>query len=352
MTRTHAFADPAQRALEAAMTRTDEGIDVCTTGLGNLPETASGRVDEIASLAMNEVLSDAETRFDAIYLPYPRHTHMQLQMDRVRLHGLKVRDAGGMSPMRGLRILGPTGSGKTTGVQEYLAHLERSGRYGEGRMPMIYVRLRKRATWPKVLRAILKKFGDRHARRRDEDELVEQVRNCIERAGVELIVIDECQHLKNLSNDSMIVTDELKVFLDESVLPVIFVGTDDAKPMFDANPELCGRLGEPVDLVPLTVADIDLFGEFMKRLDRRMLDLDLTSELSRLNDPARLLNLLSASGGVIGMAYRIVRAALLISISREADRIDDYDLALAVDRWAIPAKVCKSNPFLIERRAA
>jgi hypothetical protein len=293
---------------------------------------------------MNEVLADAEDAFDGIYLPYPRHTQMQLLMDRVRLHGLKANG----KPMRGMRVLGPTGSGKTTGIEEYAAHLARSNKYGPGRVPLLYIRLRKKTSVSRVLRSIVQKFGDRHAGRRDEEELNEQVRNCIDRAGVELLVLDECQHLKNLSNDSLEVTDQFKVFLDDSIVPVVFVGTYDAKPMFTANPELSGRLGNSVDLAPLrpTVAeDVALFAEFMRRLDRAMMERDLVQELSGLDDDYVIRCLFQASNGVIGMAYRIVRAAMLIAISREADYVEAYDLSLAVDRWAIPSDVCKSNPF-------
>jgi hypothetical protein len=42
--------------------------------------------------------------------------------------------------------------------------------------------------------------------------------------------------------------------------------------------------------------------------------------------------------------------ALEIALSRSATRIERYDLALAVDRWAIPNGLTRSNPFLKEGR--
>ena len=200
-----------------------------------------------------------------------------------------------------------------------------------------------------MLRAIVGKFGGRHASSRKDEEFYEQVRNRRTRASVKIIVLDECQHLKNLSNDSMQVTDQLKVFLDESIVPVVFSATYDADPMFEANTELCGRLADTIDQKPLDPEDdddVELFGQFMTRLDAEMVKRKLVPKPSGLGDNYQVTCLMLASKGVIGMAYRIVQAALLIAIARDADYVEPYDLALAVSRWAIPNKVCKSNPFL------
>ena len=345
MTKATTFADPAEAKLRKTMSAATAKVIGHARKMDEPPAHRTGKLEGQESLSMNEILTDAEVSFDEIYLPYPRHTKMQIAMDRVRLHGTK---ANGM-PMRGLRVTGPTGSGKTTGIEEYIAFLMRSGRYDAGMVPVLYIRLHKKTTLTKVLRAIVGKFGDRHASSRKDEELYEQVRNCLTRAGVQLIVLDECQHLKNLSNDSMQVTDQFKVFLDESIVPVVFSGTYDADPMFDANKELCGRLAETVDLKPLNAEDDDdvaLFTEFMRRLDEKMVERKLVDESSKLDADYQVTCLMLASKGVIGMAYRIVREALLIAIAREADHVEAYDLALAVNRWAIPNKVCKSNPFL------
>ncbi len=169
----------------------------------------TGRADEENSLAMNDVLTDVEAAFDAIYLNYPCHKHMQLAIDRIRLHGIKVRGTG--QPMRGLLVTGPTRLGQDDRHRENTSPISsRSDAYADGRMPLLYLRLRKKVTVLKLLRAILAKFGDRYARKRDEDELIEQVRNCIERAGVEVIVIDEVSTLRNRSTDNLEVTDQLK----------------------------------------------------------------------------------------------------------------------------------------------
>ena len=346
------FQQPAEKALTTALANafarqqnTPTGSDADPAVV--LPDLTTGKADEESSRAMNDVMTDVEARFDEIYLNYPRHKQMQLAIDRIRLHGIKVGGTG--KPMRGLLVTGPSGSGKTTGIEEYVAHLIREGAYVEGRMPVLYLRLRKKVTVIKLLRAILAKFGDRHARRRDEDELIEQVRNCIERAGVEVIVIDECQHLRNKSTDNLEVTDQLKTFLDDCIAPVVFVGVKEAQEMFDENLQLAGRCAEPVRLAPLNPADradVALLTRFLELLDRQIVERKLTTRSSSLGSSYNVTCLHLASAGVIGQAYRIVRAALLIATSRGALFVEAYDLSLAVERWAMRNKVCTTNPFL------
>lgn len=342
------FQEPAERALSAALANANARQLISQADSAVImPDLTTGKADEENSRAMNDVITDVEARFDEIYLNYPRHKQMQLAIDRIRLHGIKVK--GSNRPMRGLLITGPTGSGKTTGIEEYVAHLVREGAYADGRMPVLYLRLRKKVTVIKLLRAILAKFGDRHARRRDEDELIEQVRNCIERAGVEVIVIDECQHLRNKSTDNLEVTDQLKTFLDDCIAPVVFVGINEAQEMFDENLQLAGRCADPVSLTPLQLtkdADVALLTKFLELLDEQMVQRSLTNRASSLNSPYIVTCLHLASAGVIGQAYRIVRAALLIATSRGALFVEAYDLSLAVERWAMRNKVCTNNPFL------
>jgi hypothetical protein len=336
------LSERAENSLEKALAAAMANKAPAMAGSPLAHET--GNMDEVLSLDMNEVLTDAEKAFDGIYLNYPRHKLMQIAIDKVMRHGMKAAGA----PMRGLRVSGPTGSGKTTGIEQYVAHIIQRGEFPAGSTPVLYIRLRKKTSVTKVLRSIVRKFGDRHSKSRDEDELNEQVRNTISRAGIKLIVLDECQHLKNLSNDSMEVTDAFKVFLDDSIVPVIFVGTNDADPMFQANPELCGRLGSPIDLKPLRWNDGDdmaSFEEFLNQLDAEMVKRDLVTRASGLGSHYNVACLYLASGGVIGMAYRIVREAMLIAIARDAEYVEHYDLALATKRWAVENKVTKANPF-------
>ena len=50
---------------------------------------------------------------------------------------------------------------------------------------------------------------------------------------------------------------------------------------------------------------------------------------------------------MVGRVSRLAQAALEIAIRRGAARLEPYDLAEAVDRWAIPQAFVESNPFRV-----
>jgi hypothetical protein len=72
---------------------------------------------------------------------------------------------------------------------------------------------------------------------------------------------------------------------------------------------------------------------------------DILPEPSCLGEAGLLAGLFEVSQGVVGRVSRLFLAALDIAIRRGATRLELYDLALAVDRWAIPQAFAKTNPF-------
>src|SRR3546814_20551539 len=58
------------------------------------------------------------------------------------------------------------------------------------------------------------------------------------RMGVELLVVDEIQHLRREGNDVNDVTDALKRWLDAGSVPLVLVGNMDSQPFFERNKQL------------------------------------------------------------------------------------------------------------------
>ena len=125
------------------------------------------------------------------------------------------------------------------------------------------------------------------------------------------------------------------------------MGTLEARPLFERNLQLNGRLLPPGDLQVLTtsVDDQKLLRGFCRQLDIQIVEKGLLPKRSNLEDPKILASLYEVSGGVIGRVVRLTHAALESALRRGADWIETYDLALAVDRWAIPQGFVKRNPF-------
>src|SRR3546814_20081983 len=97
----------------------------------------------------------------------------------------------------------------------------------------------------------------------------------LRRLGVELLVVDEIQHLRREGNDVNDVTDALKRWLDAGSVPLVLVGNMDSQPFFERNKQLCARLGTPLDLSPLAASkqrDAIHFKAFCSRYDDKLVE--------------------------------------------------------------------------------
>lgn len=305
-------------------------------------EPVSGSKLESHSAEMNGVVAAKSAAFRRVYLPYPPHTHIHRRCDYLIQLGRATRGY----PQQGFRVLAPSGSGKSAVALAYKAIVELEKPATETCKPIIYVMLESDTTTKRLMISILKKFGDKHAERGTEIELKSRVLLAFERFGTVLLIIDEVQHLRRSGGAN--VTDVLKRFLDDGVVPILFLGTDDAGPMLDGNIQFSSRLLEPCDLTPLdrnSSEDRALLRQFVKSLDLQLVADGLIAQPAGLDHSWILGCLHEISAGVIGRISRLLLIALESALRRGASCIEVYDLALATDRWAIPNTAATRNPF-------
>jgi hypothetical protein len=253
-----------------------------------------------------------------------------------------------------MRALGPSGSGKTSAIMAFIRRFLATTPRTADRVPIVFVTLERTATSKRLMISILEYFGDSYSSRGTEQSLKMRVKACFERFGTELLIIDEIQHLNYRNSERSDVTDSLKRLLDDGVVPIVFLGTDEANDLFTKNVQLGGRLISPCDFKPLDLrqsADRALLAGYVTLLDQALVDKGIFQELSHLEDPFVLRCLDAVADGVIGRVSRLLEIALEIALRRGATRIEKYDLALAVDRWAIPNGLTATNPFLRDETA-
>lgn len=293
---------------------------------------------------LNDRVAEKLDRFKSVFVPYPKHVELHDRCDY--LQKLGRRSIG--KPQMGLRVLAPSGSGKSTAAEAYMNLVQRRRPRTPTFVPILKIDLERGSTSKKLMMSILDKFGDPYASHGNELTLKRRAFACFERFKTELLIVDEVQHLNfrnGLKND---VTDTLKGMLDGGVVPMVFLGTEDAEQMFRRNLQLNGRLLAPCDLLPLDSRNADdrrLFAAFVGRLEQAVVDCDVLPEPSGLGEAGLLPGLFEVSQGIVGRVSRLFQAALEIAIRRRASRLEAYDLALAVDRWAIPQSFVKTNPI-------
>jgi Bacterial TniB protein len=293
---------------------------------------------------LNDEAADMVARFRSVFIPYPPHISLHGRLDYLQKIGRRTRG----EPQMGLRVLGPSGSGKSTAAKAYIHLVETRRPRTPENVPVIKVDLERHTTSKKLMVLILEAFHDPYASYGNELTLKRRVLTCFERFGTELLIVDEVQHLNyrnGLRND---VTDTLKGMLDTGLVPIAFLGTDEALPMFRRNLQLNGRLLPPCDLHPLRVRsgqDQKLFAGYVTRLDQALVDEGIFSQHSDLNEAGILGALFDVSKGVVGRVNRLMHAAIEVAVRRGANRLEIADLSWAVDAWAVEQSFIDHNPF-------
>lgn len=236
-------------------------------------------------------------------------------------------------------------------LRKLLAHLTREQGAKPNKYQVVIVTLKKRLTLKGLYRLILKKLGDPHHDQEpvSAETLLKRIEEHSARLGMELLVIDEVQHLENKTRDATEVLDQLKTFVDEALFPIVFVGDEDSLGFFERNAKFAARLGDPLELTPLkplsSDADAVAFKEFCNRFDAALHKKGALAKRAGLQEEVLLNGLMKASGGHLGRVARILQIAVPHSVWRGADTVDAYDLSHAVRSYAIRNKWINEDPY-------
>jgi hypothetical protein len=287
----------------------------------------------------------AERILSTIFIPYPRQTAIMERIEALRCATLGKRGV----PLPGLRLSQVSQAGKSKTLERYIEELHtRMQVEGQPANPhrVLYIGLKRRVTVKMLYQHILMKLGDPHASHGNVEILSQRAEEFVRKFGVELLIVDEVQHLGNTRKDSSDVADELKTFMDSGLVPVVFSGNEKSRAFFEENNQLTVRLGIPLELSPISAkSDVALFKAFCLRLDEAIAQAGATRGPSNFKDGKILSGLLAASNGHIGRVCRIVQAALAHAARRDADFIEVHDLSFAITNLAIPAAWTVKNPF-------
>jgi type II secretory pathway predicted ATPase ExeA len=219
-----------------------------------------------------------------------------------------------------LAILGETGAGKTTLVQEWLA------RNGHGRsetpqgrsIPYLYVSVPAKASIKGTAAAFLTTLGDPNPGRGTQWNMVTRLHMLLKRCQVRMIFVDEFQHI--LDRDTLrvlnAVTDFLKDSINQSNIPMILIGQKgEAEPILQTNPQLSRRVGTPRSMTPFPWdrSQPKTIAEFRTLLER--IDLELPLDPSGLESLDTAYRFHYATNGYLGWIMHLVRHAAHLAIS-------------------------------------
>lgn len=250
-----------------------------------------------------------------------------------------------------MALIGDSGTGKTSVAVRAERRLMPDSSV---RRPRTVVRftLPTKCTEKALVASFLAALGDPTSSRLTRDLMIRRLKQITAGLEVQLVVIDECQHLVKRENKRVAyeAADALKVLVDELAIPFVLIGTRQLIAVLDENPQLYRRMEARVDLLPFDYADPNdcrRYRSFLAKLDKALPFAEFSG--LALEGCAQALHV--ASSGYLGLVVQLVKRGADRAIRRSGARIEPADLAAA---WSELTGFGQSgkNPFLKVQPAA
>lgn len=216
-------------------------------------------------------------------------------------------------------IIGDTGAGKTTLCDYYVSKYPRYDYLGEETIerivPVLYTIVPATTTTKSLATAILAALGDPLFHQGTEQFKTDRIGQLIEKSKVELIILDEAQHIFDRESQKVIYTctNWIKNIIEKTQTPIILVGLEELTSVIEANPQLKSRFERHKVLKPLGMDDSDKECSLRKFL--KVVDMKLPlPKSSNLDDPG----LVTLIHGVSSGSPRTIMEQLIIPAALKA----------------------------------
>jgi hypothetical protein len=229
------------------------------TSTTNVPFKLAG---DLTSRINNRRTPEVARRFHECTIS---HKAFKTGMEALRhTHGLSGLEGGGMI------VEGVPGVGKTTLLNNYVADVYRQLATEPHDaetiwLPVLKERIPGRPTIPRLIEKLLRGVNHVKPRSRNRETMEDRLHTLIEEQGVEMLILDEYQHLLRTDKYADDTLKFLKVFADDHKLALVFAGLPCGAKVLDAHPEIRERLSfDHVILRPFDMANTDNYIDYVK----------------------------------------------------------------------------------------
>jgi len=217
---------------------------------------------------------------------------------------------------------------------------------------VLHVTLNDKASKRSVASDILTALGDPTPARGSGDTLLQRAYDLCRKMGVELIVLDEVQHLQGKTPKDMCegssATNTLKVMLIRGLVPFVFMGTDAASALLE-DKQFSFREAGSLNISELDLRsdeDYDTFQKYCGKTGIYLQEKGLFEERSNFVSSSTVDFLFEVSGGLLGIASRLMMHAAKNAWEKNARQVTVDHLEYATDVWAIRRLgLLNHNPF-------
>lgn len=246
-------------------------------------------------------------------------------------------------------LTGGTGVGKTSLIEQYLDRYQRADEPERLRVPVFHAEIPAKATIKGVATALLDSLGDPAPDRGSTVSQGQRLAHLMEQCGVELIILDEFQHLIDNKTQRVVqdVSDWIKSLINRTKVPMILIGMPESEVILEANPQLKRRFMIRKRLAPFswtTEDDRIEFRRFLAQIEKK-LPFNLASRLVEID---LALPIYIVSLGTAANVMTLIKQASRFAIQDGGDKLDSEHFARAYERIFIDGDEFPQNPFMVE----
>jgi Bacterial TniB protein len=244
-----------------------------------------------------------------------------------------------------LMITGVPGVGKSTLLTRFEATHPRSDVADRTVVPVLYVRVPPRATVKGLAKAMLLRLGSEFAHRGDEIDLTHQVLTLLRECRVELLVLDEANHLidRGAAKTHYQVADWLKTLAEDWGRAVVLAGVPQTRQLLQTNEQLLSRFRHQVELKRLIELDDNLkaLRSSLKSFQQRLEGIDAID----FSLPANAVLFGFATDGRFRELRNLLVAAVGVVARSELPTLNHKVLEQAFAKVIYPGAAADANPF-------
>ncbi|PAD25365.1 transposase [Niallia circulans] len=280
----------------------------------------------------------------SIIIQYPRYKKI---LDKIEEH--HQLSFGSVQP-DGLFIYGETGLGKSTLLKEYESKYPRKIIDGFTKIPILYLTVPVGATPKSVASKILLNMGDPNYDRGTENNMTVRILSFVEKCEVEMIIVDEFQHLidsesKNVLNKA---SNWVKNLSNEVRIPILVCGMPESNKVFVYNEQLDRRFCEKQSLQPFSYQSKEEeieFRAFLNGLDKQL----PFPEQAFLADPVLAKKIFYATKGNPYYIKKLIEESTVQALKSGSDLISEDDLYISFKSISLSTRPFVINPFNDEK---
>ena len=279
-------------------------------------------------------------QIDQIFVSHPAFKEALAGLDRIFQLARKV------DMPQGMRLMGPSGTGKTSLLKYFRQSLPKSSLFADG-LGAVYMRVPMRVSTPFMIGSLLRQYG--YPFRRITWDTYEQritvLLDAVRQKGTKLIMIDEAQNLapqrvgrKPSREEGTSPTDFIRLLMDEASVGVVLAGVGALEDFAEFDAALSNRV---VGCYRLAMFNYD---KTWIRLIKGLVQQSQQFDICILLEPDVNRKLYKATEGGLRNLKRLVTEMVLISVDSGAGAVKIEHLSRAYSLVNGPA-FDKGNPF-------